>query len=148
MGSKFSKSNTDQIQQTLNLTHPMPVTCKCCGFELPEDAEKNSGYFVNFLSCRDKNRENKIITGVPSMFMDLDAHGNIKGSSSSGYHLKENFTYVRWVVLCIRCHANKSRNQAMHLKTNNLETTGQAPALSIESALKKLRSLQNMRFNS
>jgi len=142
---KKSETESTFIKKTL----PMPVTCDSCGFELPEDAEKNFGYFVNYLQCKDLNRNNKIITGVPSQFLKRiekgKGEGKIAGDSASGYHLKDNYNFVRWIVWCEVCHGKKSKLQGMQRKTNNMKPTGKTEALSIKSAIDKLNKLQNMK---
>ena len=149
MVNKFiKKQDGDGSDSLVRKTLPMPVTCGSCGFELPEDAEKNTGFFVNFLICRDKNRSNKEIHGMPSLFLKHDnVHGLYRalGDSAGGYHLKDNYTFVKWVVFCVRCHSNKSRLDDMSRKTNNMIATGKTESLSIEGALKKLRTIQNMK---
>ena len=130
-------------------TLPMPVTCDSCGFELPEDADKNSGYFINYMTCRDLNRQNKPITGTPSQFLKRiekgKGEGKISGSSAGGYVLRENFTFVRWIVWCIDCHGKSSKLQDMTRKTNNMIPTGNNPSLSITESIKKLNNLQSMK---
>ena len=129
-------------------TTPMPVTCDCCGFELPEDAESNSGYFVNFLQCKDISRNNKLITGAPSQFLQkVKVENNLitAGSSSEGYHLKDNYDFVRWVVWCVRCHSDKSRLQDMKRKTNHMKPDGQMKSLSLKESIKRLNANQNMK---
>ena len=147
----FDNKKTED-DSTERKTLPMPVTCDSCGFELPDDAEKNSGYFVNFLICRDMNRQNKPITGAPSLFLKRiekgKGEGKIAGSSAGGYHLKDNYTFVRWVVWCVRCHSNKSKLQDMSIKTNNMLPTGENKSLSLEESLKKLTKNQNMKSAS
>ena len=136
------------VTELTNKTFPMPVTCGSCGFELPKDAEKNSGYFVNFLTCRDKNRNNKTITGVPSTFMEIGKDGKIIGSSTGGYQLRENYTHVGWTVRCVECSSKKTRLDDLSRKTNNLIPTGKHRSLSLEESLNSLRNHQSMRTNS
>jgi len=149
MANKFkNKQDGDNNLTPVRKTLPMPTTCDSCGFELPKDAERNLNYFVNFMICRDMNRNNKTITGVPSQFLKRikkDGNDIIAGSSAEGYHLKENFTFVRWVVWCIKCHSRSSRLQDMSRKTNNMKPTGSNPSLSLEESLKRLHRHQNMK---
>lgn len=114
---KFAR-RAEQEKENLNKTLPLPVTCQCCGFELPSDAEKNDKYFVNFLVCLDKNRNCKRVTGVPSQFLEVDANGRIKGSSDDGYVLRKNYDFFEWVVWCVRCHSKKTMLADKTKKTN------------------------------
>lgn len=142
---------SNQSETFVKKTMPLPVTCESCGFELPNDADRNVNYFVSYLSCRDMNRNNKIFTGQPAIFLEKnvkDKSEKVTGDSAGGYHLKENYSFAHWTVWCCRCHSNKTKLQDMSRKTNNLKATGKTEALSIEGALKKLRGLQNMKSAS
>lgn len=140
--NKFSKKDNYK-DQLVRKTLPMPVTCDCCGFELPDYADKNEGFFVTQMTCSDMNRNNKKITSSPSIFLKIGRIGNtdkILGDSAGGYHLKDNFTFIRWVVWCIRCQTNKSRLQDMTTKTNHMKPDGKNKA-TINDAVKKLNQL-------
>ncbi len=143
--SKFKKSYSPE-ETLVKKTLPMPVECCSCGYELPIDAESNSGFFVNMMICRDMNRQNKTITGTPGQFLKFGKvlnHEQVLGDSSTGYHLKDNYTFVKWVVWCVKCHSNKSRLANMQSKTNNMVPSGKQPGLSIETAIAKLNKLRS-----
>lgn len=129
-------------------TTPMPTTCNFCGFELPEDAERNFNYFVNFITCRDINRGNKAITGAPSLFLKIDENkqsdrrGKIAGSSAQGYILKDNYAFVNWTVFCVRCHSNRLMKDDMSRKTNHMIPDIPEHASTLNSTLNKLKELQ------
>jgi len=148
----FDNKKTEKEESFERKTLPMPVTCDSCGFVLPDDAERNSGYFVNFLICRDLNRNSKPITGIPSQFLKRiekgKGEGKILGNPASGYVLKDNFVFVRWVVWCVECHVKSSKLQGMGRKTNNMKPTGSNPSLSLEESLKRLHRHQNMKSES
>ena len=144
---KFIKRGSVLDETIKNTTLPMPVTCKKCGYELPDD-KPNKGEFVNQLTCLDLNRNSRKITGVPSTFMEKvtkDKKETCEGSSSSGYTLKPNFKFYEWHVFCEPCYVEMCRLQDMSRKVNHLRPDGKAQALSIQQALIKLRSHQNMR---
>ena len=118
MGSKFLKKQAGGGEIFANKANPMPVTCCNCGHEDGEDPMKNRG-FVNYLICRDKNRDNRIVIKHPSYFMEKDEHMKVKGDPS-GFVLKENFTFYEWKVFCTSCHSSNVKLQEIERPVNNM----------------------------
>lgn len=105
-------------------TTPIPTTCDKCGFELPDDAVTNRGYFVNQITCRDSTRNNKAFTGVPSTFLkskDINHKYKTEGDSATGYVLRENYDFVSWHTWCEPCYSEMVRKQALSKKYNQLD---------------------------
>ena len=128
-----------------NLTGAVPADCSSCGHEFADDAKNENRGQVNCLSCRDLNRGGKIITGTPSRFLKegkVNNHERPLGNPSSGYQLKDNFEFERWIIWCGRCHTNKTKLSGMHRKSNHMKSDGVVTkALSIEQSLNKLKKI-------
>lgn len=129
-------------------TTPVPTTCDKCGFELPDDAVTNRGYFVNQITCRDSARNNKAFTGVPSTFLnrkEKDHKYQVEGDGATGFVLRENYDFVSWHTWCEPCYSEMLRKQALSKKYNQLDLD---QVHTRETAMSMMRSLvrsQNVR---